>query len=47
MFSKAGIAFEDTRVTGDSWKELKPTLEFGQVPCLEVNGTKMYQTVAL
>ena len=47
MFNKAGIPFEDNRVTGDAWMELKPTLEFGQVPCLEVNGTKMYQSIAL
>ena len=47
MFNKAGIPFEDNRVTGDAWMELKPTLEFGQVPCIEVNGTKMYQSIAL
>ena len=47
MFNKAGIPFEDVRVTGQSWLDLKPTLEFGQVPCLEVNGTKMYQSAAI
>jgi glutathione S-transferase len=47
MFNKAGIPFEDVRVTGQAWADLKPTLEFGQVPCLEVDGVKMYQSVAL
>ena len=47
MFNKAGIPFEDNRVSGDAWMELKPTTEFGQMPILEVNGTKMYQSAAL
>jgi len=36
---KAGVAYEDIRVTGDSWKALKDggSLEFGQIPVLELD----------
>ena len=48
MLGRAGVQYEDVRVTGDSWKALKPQMEFGQVPCLEMDdGTKMYQCTAL
>ena len=44
---KAGIEFEDIRVTGDSWTELKSSgkLEFGQIPHMELaDGTVMSQS---
>ena len=48
MLTKAGIAYEDVRVTGQAWQDLKPTLEFGQVPVLELDdGTKLYQSIAI
>lgn len=43
----AGIRFEDIRVTGPSWKELKESgkLEFGQMPMLELaDGTQLVQS---
>jgi glutathione S-transferase len=48
MLAKAGVAFEDVRVSGQTWADLKPQMEFGQVPCLELDdGTKMYQCIAM
>ena len=47
---KAGVEFEDKRVSGDSWKELKESgkLEFGQVPMLELaDGTQLVQSGAI
>jgi len=44
LLSKAGVAFEDVRVSGESWAELKGsgTLEYGQVPMVELDdGTKL------
>ncbi|CAD7699182.1 unnamed protein product [Ostreobium quekettii] len=41
-----GIEFEDKRVTGDEFAALKPTLPFGQVPVLEVDGEMHAQTGA-
>ena len=41
---KAGVVWEDVRVTGDSWLELKASgkLEFNQVPMLELpNGERL------
>ena len=34
----AGIPFEDRRVTGEEFRALKPTLQFGQLPHLTVGG---------
>ena len=50
MLSKAGVAFEDIRVTGDSWKELKESgkLEYGQIPMVELeDGTRLVQQRAI
>ena len=44
---KAGVEFEDIRVSGEAWTNLKATgeLEFGQVPMLELDdGTKLFQS---
>ena len=46
----AKVDFEDIRVTGDSWKELKASEKcaFGQVPVLELaDGTCLHQTTAI
>ena len=44
MLTKAGVPFEDIRVTGDSWKALKESgvLEYNQVPMVELeDGTRL------
>ena len=48
--AKANVKFEDIRVTGDSWKELKATGKcfFDQLPLLELDdGTCLSQTDAI
>jgi len=48
--AKAGVEYEDIRVTGDSWKELKESgkLEFGQIPHVELaDGTTMSQSMPI
>ena len=49
-FTLAGVAFEDIRVSGDSWKELKESgkCEFGSVPMLELDdGTRLSQSLPI
>merc|ERR1712195_320282 len=49
-FTLAGVEFEDNRLTGDSWTELKESgkLEFGQMPMLELDdGTRLCQGAAI
>ena len=46
----SGTAFEDIRVSGDSWKELKESgkCEFGSVPVLELDdGTRLAQSTSI
>ena len=51
LLSHAKVAFEDVRLTEESFKELKtsgtPHLEFGQLPALEVDGKFYFQTQAI
>ena len=49
-FTLAGATFEDIRVSGDSWKELKESgkCEFGSVPMLELDdGTCLSQSMPI
>ncbi|CAD7700301.1 unnamed protein product [Ostreobium quekettii] len=41
-----GIEFEDNRLTGEQFAELKPSLPYGQVPVLEVDGEVIAQGLA-
>ena len=41
IFAQAGIPYEDIRIELKQWPELKPTMPFGQVPVLEVGGTRI------
>lgn len=49
MFEVAGVPFEDVRIEGEKWAELKPKLNtpFGQLPILEVDGKVVAQSGAL
>ncbi|KOC69921.1 Glutathione S-transferase, partial [Habropoda laboriosa] len=47
VFSYGGIPFEDDRFNRDDWPKIKPTMPFGQVPVLEVDGKKYAQSVAI
>ena len=48
ILSLAGVPFEDYRFADrDEFLALKPKLKFGQVPCLTVNGTELFQSAAI
>ena len=36
MLTLAKVPYEDCRMTGQPWMDLKPTLEYGQMPVLEL-----------
>ncbi|MFH4977123.1 hypothetical protein AB6A40_003832 [Gnathostoma spinigerum] len=42
-----GISFEDNRLSYDEWPKVKPTMQFGQVPCLHEDGTQIVQSGAI
>ncbi|XP_071647924.1 glutathione S-transferase-like [Temnothorax longispinosus] len=47
LFSYAGIDFVDKRIDKNDWPKLKPTMPFGKVPVLEVDGKRIHQSVAI
>ena len=38
VLAQAGVQYEDHRIVGEDWKDLKPKTPFGTVPILEVDG---------
>ncbi|EGZ23680.1 hypothetical protein PHYSODRAFT_344498 [Phytophthora sojae] len=47
IFNYGGVAFIDDRVARADFPALKPTLPFGQVPVLEVDGVTYAQSMAI
>ncbi|XP_023248019.1 glutathione S-transferase [Copidosoma floridanum] len=47
LFSYAGVEFIDDRFDREKWPTIKPTMPFGQVPVLEVDGKKINQSTAI
>ncbi|VDO72077.1 unnamed protein product [Haemonchus placei] len=47
IFALADQKFEDNRLTREAFAEVKPTLPFGQVPVLEVDGKQLAQSLAI
>ncbi|KAG3119289.1 hypothetical protein PI124_g2801 [Phytophthora idaei] len=47
IFNYGGIAFTDDRIAHANFAALKPTLPFGQVPVLELDGTVYAQSMAI
>lgn len=47
LLAAAGQDYEDVRFTKETWPAEKPNTPFGQVPCLEVDGRRFGQSVAI
>nr|XP_034834990.1 uncharacterized protein LOC117991505 [Maniola hyperantus] len=47
LLAYGGEEFEDRRVTKEEWPEVKPTMPFGQMPVMEVDGKKYAQSIPI
>ncbi|KAF5295901.1 hypothetical protein FQR65_LT10389 [Abscondita terminalis] len=47
LLSYGGIEFEDFRFERSNWPQLKPSMPFGQVPVLEIDGEQTHQSIAI
>lgn len=47
LLSYGGQKFDDIRFDKDQWAAIKPNTPMGQVPMLEVDGKKFYQSMAI
>jgi len=47
LFKLAGQDFEDVRVSGEEWQELKKSTPMGQMPVLDIDDTKICQSNAI
>jgi len=42
-----GVHFNDHQISADEWAKLKPTMQFGQVPCLHEGDFQLVQSGAI
>ncbi|XP_015519130.1 glutathione S-transferase-like [Neodiprion pinetum] len=47
ILSYGGVDFVDDRFDREDWPKLKPSMPFGQVPVLEIDGKKINQSTAI
>ena len=47
IFAQAGVQYEDVRIEYEKWPEVKPTMPFGQMPVLEVDGTRIANSIVI
>ncbi|XP_066135974.1 hematopoietic prostaglandin D synthase [Saccopteryx bilineata] len=47
IFAYLDIKYEDHRIEQADWPEIKPTLPFGKIPILEVDGLHLHQSLAI
>ncbi|XP_049764699.1 glutathione S-transferase-like isoform X1 [Schistocerca cancellata] len=47
LLSYGKIEFEDDRFDRKDWPSIKPNMPFGQVPVLEIDGKRIYQSLAI
>jgi len=47
LFAYGNQKYEDIRIPGEDWPTLKPTFPLGQVPVLEVDGHRVYQSTPI
>jgi glutathione S-transferase len=44
MFAEAGVEYEDHRIEFEDWPNIKPTVPFGKVPILYIDGRPLMQS---
>uniref|UniRef100_A0A4X1UBQ0 Hematopoietic prostaglandin D synthase n=2 Tax=Sus scrofa TaxID=9823 RepID=A0A4X1UBQ0_PIG len=47
IFAYLDIKYEDHRIEQADWPQIKPTLPFGKIPILEVDGLNLHQSLAI
>lgn len=47
IMAEAGVEYEDCRVAGEQWQQIKPGTPFGQLPILEVDGEVIAESMAI
>ena len=47
IFAQAGVEYEDKRLSGEEWAQLKPSTPTGQLPILEVDGKTLYGSIPI
>ncbi|XP_006112012.1 hematopoietic prostaglandin D synthase [Pelodiscus sinensis] len=47
LFAYSGIKYEDHRIKLEDWAKIKPTIPFGKIPILEVDGVIIHQSLAI
>ncbi|XP_005337614.2 hematopoietic prostaglandin D synthase [Ictidomys tridecemlineatus] len=47
IFAYLDIKYEDHRIEHADWPKIKPTLPFGKIPVLEVDGLTLHQSLAI
>ncbi|XP_036037649.1 hematopoietic prostaglandin D synthase isoform X2 [Onychomys torridus] len=47
IFAYLDIKYEDHRIEQADWPKIKPTLPFGKIPVLEVEGFTLHQSLAI
>ncbi|XP_078620473.1 glutathione S-transferase 1-like [Branchiostoma floridae x Branchiostoma japonicum] len=47
LFAAGEVEYEDVRLEGEQWQQLKPKTPMGQLPVLEVDGTMICQSKAI
>lgn len=47
LFAYSGKEYEDHRIEAADWPKIKPTIPFGKLPILEVDGVIIHQSLAM
>lgn len=47
IFAQAGVPYEDIRVEKDKWPEVKPTMPFGTMPVMDMDGKRLSGSVVI
>ncbi|XP_044536457.1 hematopoietic prostaglandin D synthase [Gracilinanus agilis] len=47
LLAYLGIQYEDHRINQADWPAVKPTIPFGKIPILEVDGVSLHQSLAI